>query len=61
MVDNNQFQFGMALKTAPKTKRDEFIDKIKKYYVTEFKKYDPNKMVLCTLLFEGSDVEVEIQ
>lgn len=35
LVDNNQFQFGMALKTIPKDKKEEFFDKVKKYFITE--------------------------
>ena len=34
------------------------IDKAKNYYVTKVKKYDPEKLTVCTLVFEGSKKEV---
>lgn len=37
------------------------MNKAKKYFVTEIMKFDPNKMSLCTILFEGSKQEVEYQ
>lgn len=37
------------------------VNKAKKYFVTEIMKFDPNKMSLCTILFEGSKAEVEYQ
>ena len=33
----------------------------KKYFITEIMKFDPNKMTLCTILFEGSQIEVQNQ
>lgn len=61
LMDNKQFQFGMALKTEEKNKFQEMMNKAKKYFVTEIMKFDPNKMSLCTILFEGSKQEVEYQ
>jgi alkyldihydroxyacetonephosphate synthase len=58
LVDNNQFQFGQALKPMPHSKASEFIDKIKKFYVLNIKGFNPNKMVACTLGFEGTALEV---
>lgn len=60
-MDNKQFQFGMALKTEDKNKFQEMMNKAKKYFVTEIMKFDPNKMSLCTILFEGTKEEVEYQ
>lgn len=37
------------------------INKAKKYFVTEIMKFDPNKMCLTTLLFEGNQAEVDYQ
>lgn len=51
LMDNKQFQFGMALKTEEKNKFHEMVNKAKKYFVTEIMKFDPNKMCLCTILF----------
>ena len=60
LVDNLQFQFSQALKPAK-----EGLQKIKgvleKGFVTKVKKYDPQEMVACTLVFEGSTEEVAYQ
>lgn len=61
MVDNEQFKFGMALKTETKSKTKELIDKAKKYFVTEVLKFEPERMCLCTIVYEGSDIEVSSQ
>lgn len=53
LMDNKQFQFGMSLKTEEKNKFHDIVGKAKKYFVTEIMKFDPNRMALCTLLFEG--------
>lgn len=37
------------------------VNKAKKYFVTEIMKFDPNKMSLCTILFEGNKQEVQYQ
>ncbi len=34
LMDNKQFQFGMALKTEEKNKFHEMVNKAKKYFVT---------------------------
>lgn len=51
----------MALKTEPKSKFKEWVDKAKKYFVTEIMKFDPNQMTLATIVFEGSKAEVNYQ
>ncbi|CAD8177522.1 unnamed protein product [Paramecium pentaurelia] len=61
LVDNNQFQFDMALKTMPHNKREEFMDKIKKYFITQFMQFDPDQMCLVTVVFEGTKQEIEFQ
>ena len=57
LVDNIQFQFGMALK--PKSEgwaaRKSAIEK---FFVTKIKGFAPDKMVACTLVIEGSRAEV---
>lgn len=53
-MDNKQFVFGMALKTESKGGFHEFFDKAKKYFITEILKFDPTKMTLCTIVFEGT-------
>ena len=61
LVDNQQFQFGMSLKTEEKSTFHEVVNKAKKYFVTEIMKFNPNKMCLCTILFEGRKDEVDNQ
>jgi len=54
LMDNQQFVFGMALKTEEKNKFHEAVNAAKKYFITEIMGFDPTKMTLCTILFEGS-------
>jgi len=61
LMDNVQFQFGMALKPAVASKFKEYLDNLKKYYLLEVKKIDPTKMTVVTLLFEGSEDVVALQ
>jgi alkyldihydroxyacetonephosphate synthase len=60
LVDNLQFQFGLALKHAPRGWK-VLKSKIEKFIVTKIKKFDPKKMVACTLVFEGTAAEVARQ
>jgi alkyldihydroxyacetonephosphate synthase len=60
-MDNKQFVFGMALKTEEKSKLHEAVNAAKKYFITEIMGFDPTKMTLCTILFEGSADEVNLQ
>ncbi|MBI4471667.1 MAG: FAD-binding oxidoreductase [Acidobacteria bacterium] len=60
LVDNLQFQFGLALK--PKTSGIGALkSKVEKFFVTKIKGFQPDKMVACTLVFEGTKAEVEQQ
>lgn len=54
LMDNKQFQFGMALKMEDKSKIHEIVNSAKKYFITEVMGFDPNKMTLCTILYEGT-------
>lgn len=60
-MDNKQFVFGMALKTEEKSKLHEAVNAAKKYFITEVMGFEPSKMVLATILFEGSANEVDMQ
>jgi len=60
LVDNLQFQFGMALKPRSEGWRAR-KSSIEKLFVTKVKGYDPNQMVACTLVFEGTGEEVARQ
>ncbi len=60
LVDNLQFQFGMALKPATEGWR-VYKSKVEKLVVTRLKGFDPNQMVAATLVFEGSRADVEAE
>lgn len=60
LVDNYQFQLSMALKPVS-TGIPAIISQIQKAYVTKIKGFDPNKMVACTLVFEGVAATVQQQ
>jgi alkyldihydroxyacetonephosphate synthase len=60
LVDNLQFQFGLALK--PKSSElAQLKSRFEKFFVTKIKRFVPDKMVACTLVFEGSRSEVDRQ
>lgn len=61
LVDNQQFQLGMSLKTETKQKRQIIMDKLKKYYLLNIKQFKADELVLCTILFEGSKREIANQ
>ena len=61
LVDNLQFQFAIALKPAQDSQFKAFIDSVKKYFVTNIKGFDPHQMCACTLVYEGSKDQVELQ
>lgn len=60
LVDNLQFQFGLALKPAS-TGLKVMKSNFEKFFVTKIKGFDPLKMAPCTLVFEGTRAEVERQ
>jgi alkyldihydroxyacetonephosphate synthase len=60
LMDNLQFQFGQAVKP-PKTGAAALMSRLEKAYVLGVKGFDANRMVACTLLFEGSESEVSAQ
>lgn len=57
LLDNEQFQFGQALKP-PTSWFDGVMDSVKKGYLTKIKNIDLSKMVVATLSFEGDTDEV---
>lgn len=60
LVDNLQFQFSLALK--PASKGITFLkSQLQKMYVTKVKKFKPDQMVACTLVFEGTKRDVHDQ
>jgi alkyldihydroxyacetonephosphate synthase len=61
LLDNMQFQFGLALKTKSTSVLADLKSKAEKFFVTKVKGFAPDKMVVCTLVFEGTRTEVERQ
>src|SRR5262245_42853824 len=61
LMDNLQFQFGLALKPRSNGGLADLKSKAEKLFVTKIKGFEPSKMVACTLVFEGSRSEVEQQ
>jgi alkyldihydroxyacetonephosphate synthase len=61
LMDNLQFQFGLALKPRSSGGLADLKSKAEKMFVTKIKGFAPDKMVACTLVFEGSRSEVEHQ
>uniref|UniRef100_A0A8C7SBR5 Alkylglycerone-phosphate synthase n=1 Tax=Oncorhynchus mykiss TaxID=8022 RepID=A0A8C7SBR5_ONCMY len=53
LMDNEQFQFGHALKPQVSSIFTNFVEGLKKFYITKFKGFDPHQLVVATLLFEG--------
>ncbi|XP_076437357.1 alkyldihydroxyacetonephosphate synthase, peroxisomal-like [Babylonia areolata] len=61
LMDNEQFQFGAVLKPETKSLITSFMDGLKKFYVTKLKGFDPTKLAVATLLFEGAKEVVAAQ
>ncbi|KAJ8012732.1 hypothetical protein DPEC_G00045940 [Dallia pectoralis] len=53
LMDNEQFQFGHALKPQVSSIFTNFVEGLKKFYITKFKGFDTNQLCVATLLFEG--------
>jgi len=62
LVDNEQFQFGQALKAKPHNPLMTAVkDTLQKAYVTRVAGFEPSSMVAATLLFEGTPQSVAAQ
>ncbi len=61
LVDNPQFQFGMALKPEAGSFFHKIVDAAKKFYLIKMKGFEVDKMVLMTVMMEGSSAEVQRQ
>lgn len=48
------FLIGHALKVESKSLVTNFMDGLKKFYITKLKGFDPTKLAVATLLFEGT-------
>jgi alkyldihydroxyacetonephosphate synthase len=61
LVDNLQFQFGLALKPKSNGGLADLKSKAEKFFVTKIKRFEPDKMVVLTIVFEGTRSEVDQQ
>jgi alkyldihydroxyacetonephosphate synthase len=59
LVNNYEFRFGQALKEAPKGAFRKLKSRIQKFVLLKVKRFDPRKLVACTILMEGRQSEVE--
>lgn len=60
LIDNTQFQFGYSLKPLEHNRIKEIIDGIKKFLLVNIKGFDPEKMTVCTIVYEGSKEDVSM-
>ncbi|MEZ4368851.1 MAG: FAD-binding oxidoreductase [Kofleriaceae bacterium] len=61
VMDNTQFHFGQALKERKTSVAAKAKSELEKLVVTQLKGYDPHKMAVATVVFEGSKDEVDFQ
>lgn len=61
VMDNTQFHFGQALKPAKKGLVAKVKGAVEKAVVTQIKGYDPHRLAVATVVFEGTREEVEFQ
>jgi len=61
LVDNIQFQFGLALKETTDSKLEDLKSWFQKKYLFGIKKFDPEQLVAATIVMEGSKEEVTRQ
>ncbi len=61
VMDNTQFQFGQALKPATTGFAAIAKSRAEKLFVTRVKGFDPDKLVAATIVFEGTQAEVDHQ
>ncbi|WP_426752514.1 FAD-binding oxidoreductase [Myxococcus sp. Y35] len=61
VMDNTQFHFGQALKPAKHGLAAKLKSEVEKVVVTKLKGFDPYKLAVATIVFEGSREEVEFQ
>ena len=60
LTDNLQFQLSRTLRPSSVGLK-RLMGQFEKFYVTRIRKFDPDEMVACTLVFEGSREEVAAQ
>jgi len=61
VMDNTQFHFGQALKPSAPGALGRARRAIERLVVTKLKGYDPQRLAVATVVFEGTRDEVELQ
>ena len=61
VIDNQQFKASQALKEGNTSMIQLLTDSLKMFYVLKIKGFDVDKLVGCTIVFEGSRAEVDHQ
>jgi alkyldihydroxyacetonephosphate synthase len=61
LMDNTQFQFGLALKPDASSSLLKLKSRIEKLVVTQLKGFSPDKLCAATFVFEGTRAEVALQ
>ncbi len=61
VMDNTQFHFGQALQPKAGGVGAKVKSQIQKAIVTRLKGFDPHQLAIATVVFEGSEEEVEFQ
>jgi len=60
LVDNEQFRFAQSLKGAPRAWK-RLVSRLQKLMITRVLRFDPYRMVVATIVMEGSREEVRFQ
>ncbi|NBC95441.1 MAG: FAD-binding protein [Deinococcus-Thermus bacterium] len=60
LTNNTEFRLGQALGPAHHGTK-AWVARLKRFYVTRVKGFDPTRMVACTVVMEGTDEEVRQQ
>jgi len=60
LVDNEQFQFGLALKPKATSPLAPVIEYLKRVYVTKIKGFEPSKICVATMVFEGTKEDIDV-
>lgn len=59
LLDNSQFKFGSAIKPDSESRIEEWKEAFGKWALVHLKKIDIDKLSVCTLVFEGTNIETK--
>lgn len=60
LANNLEFRLGRALSPEP-SRLDALLSRLKRLYLLGLRRFDPERMVACTLVMEGPETEVRTQ